>query len=53
MDIQEAIRHKHNNPFAKPGDPCPDCDGTGEVAGNYSSEDGMTTCESCGGKGTI
>lgn len=32
---------------------CPDCDGTGEVAGDYWSDDGMTPCLRCNGKGVI
>lgn len=34
-------------------DECPDCGGSGEVAGDYYSDDGMMTCERCKGKGTI
>lgn len=32
---------------------CPDCEGSGELAGDYFSDDGMMTCQRCGGKGTI
>jgi DnaJ-class molecular chaperone len=32
-------------------DICPDCDGSGEVAGDYFSDDGMSVCPHCGGKG--
>ena len=32
-------------------DLCPECDGSGEVAGDYFSPDGMNTCRSCGGTG--
>jgi hypothetical protein len=35
------------------GDICPDCDGSGALAGCYDADDGMTTCNRCGGKGTI
>ena len=34
-------------------DTCPDCSGSGQVAGAYFSEDGITTCDRCNGKGTI
>jgi len=34
-------------------DTCPECGGCGEVAGAYYSGDGITTCDRCGGKGTI
>lgn len=30
---------------------CPECDGSGEVAGDYFADDGMTTCSRCGGRG--
>ena len=32
---------------------CPHCNGTGEVAGDYWSEDGMTSCLRCNGKGVL
>lgn len=32
-------------------DTCKTCDGSGEVAGNYSADDGVDTCPDCGGKG--
>ncbi len=32
---------------------CPDCEGSGEVAGDYFSDDGMTICGRCNGKGHI
>jgi len=32
---------------------CPDCDGSGELAGDYFADDGMATCDRCGGKGEI
>ena len=34
-------------------DTCPECGGVGEVAGAYFSNDGIETCNRCGGKGTI
>lgn len=34
-------------------DTCPDCEGCGQVAGAYFSEDGITTCDRCNGKGLI
>lgn len=34
-------------------DICPDCEGAGELAGDYSSDDGMAVCQRCGGRGTI
>lgn len=34
-------------------DVCPECEGAGEVAGDYFSDDGMTTCQRCGGRGTL
>ena len=34
-------------------EPCQECGGSGEVGGNYGSEDGMITCDRCNGKGTI
>ena len=37
----------------KNDDTCPDCSGSGQVAGAYFSEDGITTCDRCNGKGTI
>ena len=33
------------------GEVCPDCNGAGEVSGDYFSDDGMVTCPRCGGKG--
>ena len=30
---------------------CPECYGTGELAGDYFSEDEMGTCPRCGGSG--
>lgn len=55
---QDVLKHIKNHmnpsdPSLAEDDGCPDCDGTGEVAGDYSSEDGVTTCQRCGGKGTI
>lgn len=35
------------------GETCPDCEGSGEVTGNYFSEDGLSACDRCGGKGTL
>ncbi len=35
------------------GDICPDCGGGGEVVGDYFSDDGMTTCTRCNGKGAM
>ena len=35
------------------GDICPDCEGSGEVADDYFSDDGMRTCPRCGGMGTV
>ena len=32
---------------------CPHCNGTGDVAGDYWSEDGMTSCLRCNGKGVL
>jgi len=32
---------------------CPECNGTGEVSGDYFSEDGMTVCLRCNGKGVL
>lgn len=32
---------------------CPDCDGAGEVYGNYFAEDGLETCERCDGIGSV
>ena len=32
---------------------CPNCNGAGEVAGDYFSVDGMSTCRRCGGKGVL
>ena len=37
----------------KKDDTCPVCAGSGQVAGAYFSEDGITTCDRCNGKGTI
>jgi hypothetical protein len=34
-------------------DTCPNCDGAGELAGDYFAEDGIITCGRCNGKGTI
>lgn len=35
-------------------DICPDCEGAGEVAcEGWYNNDGMTTCERCGGKGIL
>ncbi|MHB8961993.1 MAG: hypothetical protein ACYC5K_02450 [Saccharofermentanales bacterium] len=34
-------------------DTCPDCDGSGEVSGDYFADDGMTNCQRCGGTGVI
>jgi len=35
-------------------EPCPDCDGSGEVAcETWFNNDGMTTCDRCNGKGLI
>ncbi len=46
--------------FTKPADPsleeddtCPDCDGSGELAGDYFSDDGMITCGRCNGRGIL
>lgn len=47
MSIRAAKVHPSD------AEPCPDCAGSGEVGGNYGSEDGMVTCERCNGKGTI
>jgi uncharacterized protein (TIGR02996 family) len=30
---------------------CPDCDGAGELAGDYFADDGMSPCERCRGQG--
>jgi hypothetical protein len=35
------------------GDECPECSGSGQVAGVYFSEDGIATCDRCNGKGLI
>ena len=32
---------------------CPSCDGAGELAGDYFSDDGMFSCGQCQGRGTI
>lgn len=32
-------------------DTCHECDGSGEVAGDYFSDDGLRPCLSCGGSG--
>lgn len=32
---------------------CPNCDGSGEVAGDYFSEDGMAICRRCNGREII
>lgn len=32
---------------------CPDCAGSGEVAGDYFADDGMATCDKCKGKGKV
>jgi len=32
---------------------CPECGGVGEVSGAYFSDDGITTCDRCNGKGTV
>lgn len=32
-------------------DICPECDGSGEVSGDYFSDDGMSVCPRCGGNG--
>jgi hypothetical protein len=34
-------------------DTCPNCDGAGDLAGDYFAEDGIITCGRCNGKGTI
>jgi hypothetical protein len=34
-------------------DICPNCYGAGECAGDYFSEDGMTTCNRCNGTGIL
>ena len=48
MDIKKPA-----DPSLEEDDTCPCCDGIGEFAGNCFSPDGMTTCNRCGGKGTI
>jgi hypothetical protein len=35
------------------GDECPECGGSGQVAGAYFQEDGIATCDKCNGKGLI
>ena len=35
------------------GQTCPGCEGSGEVAGDYFSDDGMSTCKRCNGKGIL
>ena len=32
---------------------CPDCEGSGELAGDYFASDGMSQCERCRGTGLI
>jgi hypothetical protein len=34
-------------------DICPDCEGSGELAGDYFSDEGMMICQRCGGRGII
>ena len=41
---------------AKPSDEddtCPECEGSGQVAGSYFADDGIATCDRCNGNGTI
>ena len=46
----EALQILDSNEHAG-GDICPDCGGSGEVAGDYFADDGMMICPHCGGKG--
>jgi len=39
--------------FVQKEEECPDCDGSGQVAGAYFQEDGIATCDRCNGKGLI
>ena len=48
MDIKKPA-----DPSLEEDDTCPDCNGSGEVAGDYFSDDGMTTCNRCNGKGVL
>lgn len=58
VSIRAAKTHKWKarrpaDPSLEEDDACPDCDGTGELAGDYFSPDGMAPCERCGGTGLI
>lgn len=48
MDIKSRL-----TPSLEEDDTCPDCNGSGEVAGDYFSDDGMSTCNRCSGKGVL
>ena len=39
--------------FENNDDKRPDCDGSGQVTGDYFSEDGTIFCQRCNGKGLI
>lgn len=51
IEWRNALKFLHDKPPET--ELCPECLGAGEVAGDYFTDDGMTTCQTCGGKGEI
>ena len=48
-----AALHFNQEGYVSDNDRCPDCDGSGQVSGDYFSEDGTIFCQRCNGKGLI